>query len=334
MDRPTTRDVLDRLRAADAGLVARHPWLGRDDAVATALWLAALGLWAGAAGLWAAGWIPGVVAVLLIAFALSTLHELEHDLIHALYLPRAGARGLVLFTIWLAKASLDPWSRGRLHRWHHAVSGQAEDIEERLIGLGLPWGLRRVLVCLLPAASVALVPGIRRDVRARRRAGGATPDLHAPGWFVAVKLVNAAFTLLPFVALGGWVAGAAWAVPLLVGWVLPNTLRHLAIVSMSSSSHYTGISRGVLVEQNQVLDHPIFLPLQLFCWNFGATHVVHHFLVKQPFWRRTLVMPAVLPVLLAHGVRRNDLGTFRRANRWDRGGGQSRSKTASMSAPS
>lgn len=315
MERPTTRAVLQHLRAADADLVRRHPWLGRDDAVGLALWLGALLLFAGAGAAWAVGWLPALPAVLLIALALSTLHELEHDLIHTLYFARPVLRNLVLFTIWVAKASLDPWSRGRLHRWHHAVSGQPEDIEERLIGLGMPWGPWRVLVCLLPAASAALVPGIRRDVRARREAGGRGPDLRAPRWFASVKLVNTAFTLLPFVALAGWAAGATWATPLLVLWVLPNTLRHLAIVVMSSSSHYTGIARGVLAEQNQVLDHPVFLPLQLFCWNFGATHVVHHFLVQQPFWRRTLVMGAVKPVLLAHGVRNNDLGTFGRANR-------------------
>lgn len=314
MATPSTRQVLQALRDADADLVRRQPWLGRDDAVAGALWLGALGLWAAAGLAWGAGWIPPALAVLLVAFALSTLHELEHDLIHALYFPRPALRNLVFATIWVGKASLDPWSRGRIHRWHHAVSGQPEDIEERLIGLGLPWGPLRILVCLLPAASVALVPGIRRDVRRRRREGGAGPDLRAPPAFALVRLVNLAFLLLPLVALAGLAGGAQWAVPLLVLWVLPNTLRHLAIVVMSSSSHYTGIERGRLVLQNQVLDHPVFWPLQLLCWNFGATHVVHHFLVQQPFWRRTLVLGAVRDVLLAHGVRRNDLGTFARAN--------------------
>jgi fatty acid desaturase len=317
MERPSTRDVLQALRDADAALVRRHAWLGRDDAVAVVLWLGALGLAAGAATLWWVGPLPGVAAVPLIAFALSTLHELEHDLIHTLYFERPWLRTLVLATIWVGKASLDPWSRGRLHRWHHAVSGQPEDIEERLIGLGLRWGPLRVLLSLLPAFSMVLVPSIRRAVLRLRKEGGRVPDLRAPRWFALVKLVNNAFTLLPFVAAGGWLAGAAWATPLLVLWVLPNTLRHLAIVVMSSNSHYTGIARGRLVEQNQVLDHPLFLPLQLFCWNFGATHVVHHFLVQQPFWRRTLVMGQVRDVLLAHGVRRNDLGTFARANRRD-----------------
>ncbi len=312
---PSTRDVLDHLRAADAALVARVPLLGRDDLVAGALFLGAVGLAVGASALWAVGLLPALAAVLLVAFAVSTLHELEHDLIHDLYLRHPVVRRVVLATIWLAKGSLDPWSRGRLHRWHHAVSGQDEDIEERLIGLGMRWGPARLLLTLLPIASAAIVPLIRRAVVAVREAGGKGPDLRAPGWFRAVKLVNTLMLLAPFAAVGGWLAGAAWATPLLVCWVLPNIIRHTAIVTMSSNSHYTGIRRGRLVEQNQILDHWVFLPLQLFCWNFGATHVVHHYLVQQPFWRRTLVSPRVRGVLVAAGVPVNDLGTFGRANR-------------------
>jgi hypothetical protein len=120
--------------------------------------------------------------------------------------------------------------------------------------------------------------------------------------------------------VGGWLAGAGWAAPLLVLWVLPNTLRHAAIVTMSSSSHYTDIERGQLVQQNQILDHPVLWLLQLFCWNFGATHVLHHFVVQQPFWRRTLVFGTVRATLVEHGVRANDLGSFGRANRWRRAG--------------
>jgi len=65
MKRPTTREVL---RAAYQDLVSRHPWLRYDDAVAGVPWLGALGLWAAAAGLRTAGLLPGVGAVLLVAF--------------------------------------------------------------------------------------------------------------------------------------------------------------------------------------------------------------------------------------------------------------------------
>jgi len=93
-------------------------------------------------------------------------------------------------------------------------------------------------------------------------------------------------------------------------------LRHGSIATLSSSSHYVSIQRGVVEEQNQILDHPMFWPLAILSWNFGATHVMHHFWVKQPFWRRTLTFSAVRGIMVENGVRANDLGTFRRSNRY------------------
>ena len=133
------------------------------------------------------GWTTGALStpwtVLGVALGLSVLHELEHDLIHDLYLPQPVIRLGVLTTIWLAKASIDPWTRGDWHRWHHAVSGQAEDIEERLIGLGLPWGPLRALITVLPAAAILLRPSIRQAFWHRAKEGGRRPRWTSPrGW--------------------------------------------------------------------------------------------------------------------------------------------------------
>jgi hypothetical protein len=308
-----TNRVRNAIRAADESLVERHPWLGRDDWVAMGFFLLSLVLIAGCAISWLQGDISALLAICGIALAISILHEMEHDIIHDLYLPQPVVRFGVLLTIWVSKASLDPWTRGRLHLWHHAVSGQEEDLEERLIGLGLPWGLKRLLITLCPPASIWLYPGIRSKLRARasytRR-----QHLKGPPWWWRVHVLNGILMCTPFLALGGLVAGASWAVPMLVLWVLPNVLRHATIVTMSTNSHYVDIQRGVLVEQNQVLDHPIFWPFQIFCWNFGATHVVHHFYIGQSFWRRTLVFGEVRQVLVDNGVRANDFGSFARAN--------------------
>ena len=46
---------------------------------------------------------------------------------------------------------------------------------------------------------------------------------------------------------------------------------------------------GVVHQQVQILDHFFLLPAQLFCWNFGATHWIHHFIVNHPFWLRSLI---------------------------------------------
>ncbi len=303
------------IRAEDRGLVAARPWLGRDDAVAFGGFLAALVLWALLAVGWLTGGLPAWVAVVGIALAASVLHELEHDLIHDLYLAHPVVRTLVLLVIWLGKGSLDPWSRGHMHRWHHIVSGQDDDLEERLIGLGLRWGALRLAMTLWPPVGLVLHPRLKRAVRAKLAAGGRGPDPRAYRFAPHLLLGNTVLFLLPVVALVAWLQGASWALSLLVLWVLPNTLRHGCIATLSANSHYVEIRRGAVVEQNQVLDHPLFWPLQLFSWNFGATHVVHHFVVRQPFWRRTLVFPRVRQVLLDAGVPANDLGTFRRANR-------------------
>jgi hypothetical protein len=310
-----TRRILTALREADAEIVAKRPWLSRDDAVAMGLFVLAAGVITACVAAWSVGTLPTVVAIFGIAMGLSVFHELEHDLIHDLYLANPVVRVGVLTTIWFGKASIDPWTRGRWHRWHHTVSGQEEDIEERLIGMGQPWGPLRVLITLLPVTAIVLKPRIRRAVLKRAAETGRRPNLDGPPGSWLLLVVTAFLVTLPFVAVGGLLAQTEWAWPLLILWVLPNTIRHSAIVIMSSNSHYTEIKRGSVLEQNQILDHPMFWPLQIFCWNFGATHVVHHFLVRQPFWRRTLIFGSVRQVLVDHGVPANDLQTFRRANR-------------------
>lgn len=313
-----TRTIIQAIRQADIDLRQRHSVLDKQHqnvlgvVIFVASWVAILA----ASGLWWTGALSAWVVVPLITVALSLLHELEHDLIHDLYFAeRPRVQDALFAGIWVGKMSLNPWSRRRLHRYHHRVSGQPEDIEERLIGLGLPWGLRRLLLSLLPAASLVVVPAIRRSVIAAVQAGAPRPDLeHAPG-FNLLRAVDGLFLLLPFYALPAAFLGDATATALAVLWVLPNTLRHFSIVVVSSNSHYTDIPRASLFHQNQVLDHWSTWPLQLFCFNFGATHILHHYVVKQPFYLRQLVWWRVRPVLRQQGVPFNDLGTFARANR-------------------
>lgn len=313
-----TRAIIRRIRSADAEVRALHPWLDvrHQDRVGLAFFGLAFAFIALVAGAYAAGLMPWWAAIPAVALGLSILHELEHDLIHDLYFARSPRVQDALFAgIWLAKMSLNPWSRRRLHRYHHRVSGQPEDIEERLIGLGLPWGVRRLFLSLVPIGSMVVLPAIRRDVVAAVKAGAPRPDLKHKRGFGLIRAVDGVFLVLPFGVLPFAVMGYPVAVALAVLWVLPNTVRHLSIVVISSNSHYTQIPRGALYPQNQVLDHWVTWPLQLFCFNFGATHILHHFVVKQPFYVRQLVAPRVFPTLLENGVPFNDLGTFARANR-------------------
>jgi len=54
--------------------------------------------------------------------------------------------------------------------------------------------------------------------------------------------------------------------------------------------------------------------MQLFCFNFGSTHAIHHFVVKEPFYMRQWTAAYAHQLMREMGVRFNDLGSFRRAN--------------------
>jgi hypothetical protein len=101
-----------------------------------------------------------------------------------------------------------------------------------------------------------------------------------------------------------------------VCWLIPNVIRSFCLHFISSSMHYFGdVEPGNVMQQTQVFTHPIFWPMQLFCFNFGATHAIHHFVVGQPFYLRQMLASQAHQVMRDMGVRFNDLGSFKRANR-------------------
>jgi hypothetical protein len=81
--------------------------------------------------------------------------------------------------------------------------------------------------------------------------------------------------------------------------------------------HYCGdVESGNVMQQTQVLNPWWMWPLQAFCFNFGSTHGIHHFVVKEPFYIRQMTAPVAHKVMAEMGVRFNDFGTFGRANRF------------------
>jgi hypothetical protein len=70
------------------------------------------------------------------------------------------------------------------------------------------------------------------------------------------------------------------------------------------------------MQQTQVLNKWYFLPFQIFCFNFGSTHAIHHFVVSETFYIRQLTASKAHKVMKEQGVRFNDLGAFGRANRY------------------
>ena len=349
--RARVRAIRKAIVAAGDDLRSRHPWLEpAQDAIGLALILGGIAINVGVAVAFARGAIGWLPSILIAAFVQSILHEVEHDLIHGCYfLRRCGpaAVNAALAAVYTCRLStINPWSRRKLHINHHVASGTKADLEERAITNGQPWSLVRLLltgdnalaVMLRPMASLRELRDYVRTVpeadpcvnpagflAARSRmlianAGGYVPGgvIHYGIWYAA--LVDAAATAAgvalfgaPGVLGGGGVAAFARIYAAAFG--APNFLRTFCLHFISSNVHYVGIGRGDVLNQTQVLTTPLLAPFQAFCFNFGGTHAIHHFVVRDTFYIRQAIAPTVLPVMRANGVRFNDLGTFARANR-------------------
>jgi hypothetical protein len=99
----------------------------------------------------------------------------------------------------------------------------------------------------------------------------------------------------------------------------PNVLRTFCLHFVSSNMHYYGdVEPGNVIQQTQVLNPWWMWPMQAFCFNFGSSHGIHHFVVKEPFYIRQMTVPVAHKVMREMGVRFNDFGTFTRANRFVR----------------
>jgi fatty acid desaturase len=328
--RAQIRAINAAIRAEDDRLRAAHPWLAHQETIGALLFGACLAAMAAVTALYLRGSITPWLAVPLMALPLSILHELEHDLIHGIYFRRSPrVQDAMFLLIWLSKLSLDPWTRRLMHLRHHRRSGQIDDVEERLIGLGVPFGLRRILIAVHGSALV-YAPFLFAELRRARRKERASDERPAPGsrgprrtgpreapsaLLIAANAV--VLVAIPAAIVWGIVAGQAWAMAVLVLVIAPNLLRHFCIALMSSYSHYYGdIAPNDVFVQNQILSHWALWPFQLFCFNFGSTHIIHHYVVDQPFYLRQMVAPAAHREMVRLGVRRNDSGVVRRANRW------------------
>lgn len=294
-----------RIRAAESRLVQRFKALSYQDAIGGTLCIGAAGGMLALGWLYALGDIPAIVCILGNAFLASILHEIEHDLIHRLYYARSPWRQhLMMFVVWVFRGNVPHgWYRRSMHYDHHARSGTESDIEERILGLGMPWGFRRLLISVDPLAAYLL--------NARRL------EREIPG-FDRFALALATIPVYPVFV--GVLAGYVLRMPipavtvLAVAWVFPNMIRQASLQIVSSNVHYYEDVQDV-TEETQVL-RPFYLwPLQLFCFNFGTTHGLHHYVVEQPFYIRQLISSSVLPYLRRLDIRENDTGTFRRANR-------------------
>jgi hypothetical protein len=329
-DAERTAHIKSVVTQAGVALRERYPILQHQDAIGAGILAVALLGMAGSAALYLQGLLSAWLTIPLVAFFASLTHELEHDLIHWMYFRRRPwAHHLMMALVWLARAStINPWIRRGLHFTHHKHSGTEHDIEERAITNGERWGLRRLimtgdnLLAILLRVHRAPTWALRRRMIGRGLLG------YFPlGWlfwgswyaFLGFHGANGLAALT-----GGsiaWSAGTLSAMQVIdvlaVVYLIPNVLRTFCLHFVSSNMHYYGdVEDGNVVQQTQVLNPWWLWPAQLFCCNFGSTHAIHHFVVKEPFYVRQLTAPVAHRAMRDMGVRFNDFGSFGRANRW------------------
>ncbi|WP_426232722.1 fatty acid desaturase [Pseudomonas sp. TWP3-2] len=310
----------------------RYPILKHQDALGAGILTFALLGMIGSAALYITGHMAWWVCLLLNAFFASLTHELEHDLIHSMYFRKQRVpHNLMMGLVWLARPStINPWIRRHLHLNHHKVSGTEADMEERAITNGEPWGFARLLMVGDNMMS-AFIRLLRTPTWAHKwnilkkvfKVYAPLALLHWGAWYV----------FLGFHAANGiaYLSGSPieWSVTTLsvmqvidiaaVVIIGPNVLRTFCLHFVSSNMHYYGdVEPGNVLQQCQVLNPWWLWPLQAFCFNFGSSHGIHHFVVKEPFYIRQMTVPVAHKVMREMGVRFNDFGTFGRANRFVR----------------
>lgn len=330
--KPNDMEKITAIRTAiterERSIKQRHPWLKYQNTIGLCIFVASIALIVALSTGYLLGAIPAWLTIIGTAVSMSFLHELEHDLIHWQYFKRNKFMHHLMMTgVWLFRPNtINPWIRRRLHILHHKTSGTAQDIEERGIGNGQQYGPLRLLIMMDTfvgnIVSVLLSMPKGRKLKSALRILAANfplPLLCAISWysFLGFHLVMSSLNLMGIAPedhtpLFYWMGLNDQLIVILVA---PAYLRSFCLNFISSSMHYYG-DVSSLLQQTQVLRKWYFWPLQCLCFNFGNTHGIHHFVVGQPFYLRQWCASTAYPVMKEHGVRFNDLGTFRRRNRF------------------
>ncbi len=342
-DAEKTAYIRQVIVTAGQELRQRHRWLQHQDAIGVSIMALSLTGMLGSGYLYYLGVIAWWMCIPLVAIFASFIHELEHDLIHLMYFrKRPGLNKLMLILGWVARPStVNPLVRRKLHLHHHKHSGTESDLEERGITNGEPWGLKRLLmtgdnmlaIFLRPAQTYAMVRKFiaaqnpadpaetRKLAREQRLSYMPLGTLYYLAWHSFVIYHVVAFTAVMLgspLVLSGTAESVVSVLNFLgVTWMLPSFLRTFCLHFISSNMHYYGdVEDGNIMQQTQVLNAWWLFPFQLFCFNFGSTHAIHHFVVKEPFYIRQWTAAQAHQAMRKMGVRFNDMGTFRRANRF------------------
>lgn len=323
-------------------LKGAYPILNSQNSIGLAIFLLSIIMIGVLSVTWYQGFVPTWIMILGNAFFMGVLHEIEHDLIHWLYFKQQKAvHHFMLFSVWILRPlTVNPWIRRTLHHHHHKYSGTLHDVEERSVTNGERWTLKR----LLTTPDVVLGGLLRlhrmfRDMDSEVKGGNLkleTASRLKRIMFLSIVPVTIFAHVILYMffadALMHWfngVMGTNLSFPqgvenmlislhvIIYTILLPNLLRQFCLHFITSNMHYFGdVEEGNVMEQTQVLNIWWTYPMQLFCFFFGWTHSIHHFVVNETFYVRHIGRKKAQQVLRKYGVRFNDLGTFKRANRF------------------
>ncbi|XDD51664.1 fatty acid desaturase [Leptospira sp. WS92.C1] len=281
------------------------------------------------AGLYIEGMIPAWLAIVSNAIFASLLHEIEHDTIHNLYFKdNEKIQDILFWIVWIFRGNtVSPWYRRMIHTLHHKVSGNKEDIEERLIGNGMKIGILRLFAMI--DGNISAILNFRKLAKEAPKFKKKEIVKESWPWLVVFYTLWYNFLGLNLIHYGNLILGSPISIPypailesvrtflntIAVIYMIPNWIRQSSIQIISSNMHYYGDVKNIN-HQTQVLNAWFLAPLHLFCFNFGSTHTIHHFVVNQPFYLRQMVTPYVHPAMKRYGIRFNDFESMFRANRY------------------
>ena len=325
------RHVYDELRS-------KYKWLLFQDAIGLSIMLLSAAMICYVSWLWILGNIETWFLLLWVAFWTSILHELEHDLIHGLYFKKNKfIVNLMFFVVWIFRPiTINPWIRKYWHYHHHQHSGKIIDIEERGVTNGEKWSIKRFLmtpdlILSFLLRSVRIIKEIKREIKENNLDKRDVKMLRKtllygfmPFGIIAYILfyfwlyinVSILFNFIPF---HNFMMSFWWMYlnPIVMIFILPNYIRQFCLHFITSNMHYYGdIADGDIIRQTQVLNAWWTFPFQLFCFNFGATHSIHHFVVNEPFYTRQMSMKRAHKIFKNEGIRFNDIKSLFRANRF------------------
>ena len=341
-DDQRTKIIRREVQLASKEIRAKYPFLQHQNAIGFFIFSFSIAMIVLSAVLYLQGTIGVIAVVLSVAFWTSLLHELEHDLIHYMYFKKNKfMHNLMMLGVWVFRPmTINPWFRRDLHFHHHRTSGTKTDIEERGVTNGETWGFRRFITTadillggvlrgniirkdIIEAVKNGELPKEQALVFKKVKMYGMMPFTLALYFVWYFFLAHYALHFISNIFDVGYQSPAIieaqfkWINPLVALLIFPNLFRMFSLHFVTSNMHYYGdVELGNVMQQTQVLNKWYFLPFQLFCFNFGSTHAIHHFVVNETFYVRQMTASKAHKVMQEQGVRFNDVASFLRANRF------------------